>query len=56
MPQVYTSLAVVASRRDSGDPAVNDWSVTITFPNVGSVPYHCEVHVIEGMTGTVIVR
>ena len=39
-----------------GDPATNAWSVTITFPNAGSVPYNCEVHVLEGMTGTVIVQ
>ena len=40
----------------NGNPATNAWSVTITFPDVGSVPYNCEVHVGEGMTGTVIVQ
>ncbi len=39
-----------------GDPATNAWSVTIMFPNAGSVPYNCEVHVSIGMTGTVIVQ
>ena len=40
----------------NGNPATNAWSVTITFPNAGSVPYNCEVHVGVGMTGTVIVQ
>ena len=40
----------------NGTPATNGWSVTVTFPNAGSVPYNCEVHVGEGMTGTVIVQ
>ena len=40
----------------NGTPATNAWSVTITFPDAGSVPYNCEVHVAEGMTGTVIVQ
>ena len=39
-----------------GNAAANAWSVTITFPTAGSVPYNCEVHVAVGMTGTVIVE
>ena len=40
----------------NGNPATNAWNVTFPFPNAGSVPYSCEVHVLEGMTGTVIVQ
>jgi plastocyanin len=40
----------------NGDPATNRWSVTITFPTAGTVPYNCDVHVGIGMRGTVVVQ
>ena len=40
----------------NGSPAANLWSVTITFPTAGAVPYNCEVHVGIGMRGTVNVQ
>ena len=40
----------------NGDPSTSAWSVTITFPNPGSVGYSCEVHVGVGMTGTVNIQ
>ena len=40
----------------NGNAATNAWSVTVTFPNAGSVPYNCEIHVSFGMRGTVIVQ
>jgi plastocyanin len=38
-----------------GDASSNAWSSTVTFPTVGSVPFHCDIHAGIGMVGTITV-
>ncbi len=40
----------------SGPPSTDLWVYSHTFNAGGEVPYHCAVHVDQGMTGTVIVE
>ena len=40
----------------NGNPSTAGWSVTITFPTVGTVGYNCEVHEGIGMRGRVNVQ
>jgi plastocyanin len=42
----------------NGDPAGPGWTATVTFPNEGTEPFHCEVHGADGgigMSGTITV-
>ena len=40
----------------SGPPAFAPWTFSHTFSAAGTFPYHCDVHLAFGMTGTVIVQ
>jgi plastocyanin len=43
----------------NGNPSSGAWSVTLTFNNPGTIPYHCEVHGFSGglgMAGTIEVQ
>ena len=40
----------------SGPPAFAPWTFSHTFTSAGTFPYHCDVHVLIGMVGTVIVQ
>lgn len=40
----------------SGMPENAPWTYTHTFTTPGTYPYHCDVHVDIGMTGTVVVE
>ena len=40
----------------NGDPSSSAWSATVTFNNVGTVDYVCEVHAGLGMAGTIVVQ
>lgn len=40
----------------NGAPLSAPWSVSVTFDNPGEVPYHCQAHRVNGMTGTIIVK
>src|SRR5882724_6734 len=39
----------------NGNPASNKWSASVTFTKVGTVNYHCDIHVSMGMVGSIIV-
>jgi plastocyanin len=39
-----------------GDVAGNLWSVTRTFNQAGTFGYHCQLHGVNGMRGTVVVQ
>jgi plastocyanin len=39
----------------NGDPSSDPWTATVAFPTAGSVPFECEVHAGQGMTGTITV-
>ena len=40
----------------SGPPSTDDWEYSFTFHDGGVYPYFCEVHVDQGMTGTITVE
>ena len=40
----------------SGPPSTDEWVFSHTFHTGGDFPYHCEVHVGQGMVGTVTVE
>ena len=37
-------------------PSSDDWAVTVAFPDVGTIHYHCDQHVNQGMRGTITVK
>ncbi|MGH8172774.1 MAG: cupredoxin domain-containing protein [Rhodanobacteraceae bacterium] len=39
----------------NGDPSSDPWTATVEFPTAGDVPYQCEVHAGQGMTGAITV-
>jgi plastocyanin len=40
----------------NGSPSSTGWSFSLTFNDVGTVTYNCEVHVGQGMRGTIVVE
>jgi plastocyanin len=41
----------------NGDPSGSTWTATVTFPDVGTAPFHCEIHGAPGigMAGTITI-
>jgi plastocyanin len=39
-----------------GTPSTNGWSFTLTFSVPGTIHYHCEIHQVFGMVGTITVN
>lgn len=40
----------------NGNPSAANWSFTLTFDDPGEIPYHCDLHRLSGMTGTITVE
>ena len=39
-----------------GSPATNDWSFTLTFDDPGFISYFCDVHIPQGMFGSLTIE
>jgi plastocyanin len=37
-------------------PSSNAWSDTVTFPTAGTINYQCDMHGVDGMTGSIVVN
>ena len=40
----------------NGSPSTQRWTATITFNQAGVVPFHCDNHYMQGMTGSITVE
>lgn len=40
----------------NGDPTVENWTFTITFPSAGTTTYVCDEHADVGMSGRIVVQ
>ena len=40
----------------SGTPAANNWTASVTFTKPGVVNFHCDIHQMQGMSGSITVN